>query len=91
MIRLLAVLLAMLAAVSLFIGDGTLAMPDWLILSQVRLPRSLLGVLVGVLLGVRVGVRVGVWVGLGVAFAVGVVCGIGASYSSTRLFPVSAT
>ena len=47
MIRLLALLLAMLAAVSLFIGDGTLAMPDALILVQVRLPRSLLGVLVG--------------------------------------------
>jgi iron complex transport system permease protein len=33
--------------VSLLIGDGTLALPDGLILWQVRLPRTLLGILVG--------------------------------------------
>ena len=47
MIRPLALLLACSAAMSLFIGDGTLALPDALILWQVRLPRTLLGMLVG--------------------------------------------
>jgi iron complex transport system permease protein len=47
MIRWLAVLLAVIAALSLFIGDATLALPDELILLQIRLPRTLLGVLVG--------------------------------------------
>ena len=47
MIRRLALLLAILAAMSLFIGDATLALPDGLILWQLRLPRTLLGVLVG--------------------------------------------
>jgi iron complex transport system permease protein len=47
MIRRLALLLAVLAAISLFIGEATLALPDWLILWQLRLPRTLLGVLVG--------------------------------------------
>ena len=47
MIRLLALFLAILLVVSLFIGDGTLAVPDALILWQVRLPRTLLGMLVG--------------------------------------------
>jgi iron complex transport system permease protein len=47
MIRKLALLLALLAMVSLLIGDGTLALPDGLILWQVRLPRTLLGILVG--------------------------------------------
>jgi len=47
MIRWLAVLLAALAVLSLFIGDATLALPDGLILWQLRLPRVLLGVLVG--------------------------------------------
>ena len=47
MIRLLALLLAGLAAVSLFIGDGTLALPDQVILLQLRLPRTVLGMLVG--------------------------------------------
>ena len=47
MIRRLALLLAALAVLSLFIGDATLALPDGLILWQLRLPRTLLGVLVG--------------------------------------------
>jgi iron complex transport system permease protein len=47
MIRKLALLLALLAMMSLLIGDGTLALPDGLILWQVRLPRTLLGILVG--------------------------------------------
>jgi iron complex transport system permease protein len=47
MIRLLALLLATLTVVSLLIGEGTLALPDTLILWQVRLPRTLLGLLVG--------------------------------------------
>jgi iron complex transport system permease protein len=47
MIRLLALLLAILTVVSLLIGEGTLALPDTLILWQVRLPRTLLGLLVG--------------------------------------------
>ncbi|HET7882575.1 MAG TPA: iron chelate uptake ABC transporter family permease subunit, partial [Acetobacteraceae bacterium] len=47
MIRWLAVLLAALAVLSLFIGDATLALPDRLILWQLRMPRMLLGVLVG--------------------------------------------
>jgi iron complex transport system permease protein len=40
------VLLA-LTALSLLIGDGILAVPDWLILSRIRLPRTLLALLVG--------------------------------------------
>jgi ABC-type cobalamin/Fe3+-siderophores transport system ATPase subunit/ABC-type cobalamin transport system permease subunit len=51
MIRMLALALAVLAVVSLFIGDGTLAAPHALILVQVRLPRSLLGILVDAGLG----------------------------------------
>jgi iron complex transport system permease protein len=47
MIRWLALLLAVLTAVSLFIGDATLALPDHLIFWQLRLPRTLLGLLVG--------------------------------------------
>jgi iron complex transport system permease protein len=47
MIRALALLLLVLAALSLFIGDATLALPDSLIFWQLRLPRTLLGVLVG--------------------------------------------
>jgi iron complex transport system permease protein len=47
MTRLLALLLAVLILMSLFIGDGTLALPDRIILVQVRLPRTLLGILVG--------------------------------------------
>ena len=47
MIRWLALLLAVLAAISLFIGDATLALPDGLILWQLRVPRTLLGMLVG--------------------------------------------
>ena len=51
MIRPLALLLVVLAALSLFIGDATLALPDGLILWQVRLPRTLLALLVGGALG----------------------------------------
>jgi iron complex transport system permease protein len=47
MIRLLAALLAALFIASLCIGDATLALPDALILWQVRLPRALLALLVG--------------------------------------------
>ena len=47
MIRLLALLLTGMVAVSLLIGDGTLALPDSVILLQVRLPRTLLALLVG--------------------------------------------
>ena len=47
MIRWLVLLLVVLAAISLFIGDATLAPPDALILWQLRVPRTLLGVLVG--------------------------------------------
>jgi iron complex transport system permease protein len=47
MIRWLVLLLVVLAAISLFIGDATLASPDALILWQLRVPRTLLGVLVG--------------------------------------------
>lgn len=47
MIRTLALLLAVLAALSLLIGDGTLALPDNLIFWQLRVPRTLLGLLVG--------------------------------------------
>jgi iron complex transport system permease protein len=47
MIRKLTLLLVVLAAMSLMIGDGTLALPDWLIFWQLRLPRTLLAVLVG--------------------------------------------
>jgi iron complex transport system permease protein len=47
MIRALALLLALLAALSLLVGDATLALPDWLILWQLRLPRTLLAMLVG--------------------------------------------
>jgi iron complex transport system permease protein len=60
MIRLLALVLAVLAVVSLFIGDATLAAPDALILVQVRLPRSLLGLLVGAGLGLSGAVLQGV-------------------------------
>jgi len=44
--RLIPLLLVLLAA-SLLIGDGILALPDWLILIQIRLPRTLLAALVG--------------------------------------------
>ena len=47
MIRRLALLLALLFAASLLIGDGIVALPHGIILAQVRLPRTLLGVLVG--------------------------------------------
>ena len=47
MIGSLALLLAVLAAISLFIGDATLALPDGLILWQLRVPRTLLAALVG--------------------------------------------
>jgi iron complex transport system permease protein len=47
MIRRLALLLAILAAMSLFMGDATFALPDSLIFWQLRLPRMLLGLLVG--------------------------------------------
>jgi len=47
MILRLAVLTGTLAAASLFVGDATLAWPDPLILVQLRLPRTLLGLLVG--------------------------------------------
>ena len=43
MTRRLVLLLAILAAMSLFIGDATLALPDGLILWQVTLPRTVLG------------------------------------------------
>jgi len=43
----LATALLAMFAVSLLIGDATLALPDRLILWQIRLPRSLLAVLVG--------------------------------------------
>ncbi len=45
--RRLALLLAALTAGSLFIGDGTLAVPDGLIFWQLRLPRTLLALMVG--------------------------------------------
>jgi iron complex transport system permease protein len=51
MICRLALLLALLMVASLFIGDATLALPDSLILWQLRLPRTLLSVLVGAGLG----------------------------------------
>lgn len=51
MIRWLVLLLAVLMVVSLLIGDGTLAAPDWLIFWQLRLPRTLLALLVGAGLG----------------------------------------
>lgn len=44
--RLIVLVLVLLAA-SLLVGDGILALPDWLILAQIRLPRTLLAVLVG--------------------------------------------
>jgi iron complex transport system permease protein len=43
----LAIGLLVLMAVSLLVGDGIVALPDWLILSRIRLPRTLLAVLVG--------------------------------------------
>ncbi len=43
----LAVLLPALMGASLLVGDGILALPDRLILLQIRLPRTLLAVLVG--------------------------------------------
>jgi len=43
----LAMLLLVLLLASLLIGDGILALPDRLILLQIRLPRTLLGALVG--------------------------------------------
>jgi iron complex transport system permease protein len=51
MIRWLVLLVLLLALVSLWVGDGTLALPDWLIFSQVRLPRTLLALLIGSSLG----------------------------------------
>ena len=47
MIRPLAVLLVVLFGISLCIGDASLAVPDGLILWQIRLPRALLALLVG--------------------------------------------
>ena len=54
MIRWLGLLLAVLAAISLLIGDATFALPDGLILWQLRVPRTLLGILVEVDWGCRV-------------------------------------
>jgi iron complex transport system permease protein len=51
MIPRLAMLLAALAALSLLIGDGTLALPDTAILTEIRLPRTALAVLIGAGLG----------------------------------------
>ncbi len=48
---LLGVLVLILLVVSLLIGDGILALPDRLILLQIRLPRTLLAALVGAGLG----------------------------------------
>lgn len=50
-ILLLTTVLLLAALGSLLVGDGTLAPPDWLILSQIRLPRTLLALLVGGSLG----------------------------------------
>ena len=47
MIRGLAVLLAAILLLSLLLGDGTVATPDWLILTRLRLPRTVLAALVG--------------------------------------------
>ena len=47
MIRWLAPLLAVLVVLSLLTGDATLALPDSLIFWQLRVPRTLLGLLVG--------------------------------------------
>lgn len=47
MIRRLALMLGALTVISLFIGDATLALPDWLILWQLRVPRTALALLVG--------------------------------------------
>ena len=47
MIRCLALLAGVLFMLSLLVGDGTLALPDRLILLQIRLPRTLLAALVG--------------------------------------------
>src|SRR6185436_11156591 len=47
MIRWLVLWLAILTIASLLIGDGTLALPDSLIFWQLRVPRTLLGLLVG--------------------------------------------
>ena len=43
----LGLVLAVLAGVSLLIGDGTLALPDASILTEIRLPRTLLALLIG--------------------------------------------
>jgi len=43
----LALLVALLVAASLLVGDGILALPDRLILLEIRLPRTLLAALVG--------------------------------------------
>ncbi len=43
----LMLLLVVLTAVSLLIGDGTLALPDLAILTEIRLPRTLLALLIG--------------------------------------------
>ncbi len=51
MTRRLALLLVLLTVVSLLIGDATVALPDWLILWELRLPRTLLSLLVGAGLG----------------------------------------
>jgi iron complex transport system permease protein len=47
MIRSLLLLLVVLTAASLFTGDATLALPDGLIFWQLRVPRTLLGLMVG--------------------------------------------
>ena len=51
MIRCLVLLLIVLLAASLLIGDGIIAWPDWLIFTQIRLPRTILAALVGAGLG----------------------------------------
>jgi iron complex transport system permease protein len=51
MMRWLALLLLVLLAASLLVGDGILAWPDWLIFTQIRLPRTVLAALVGAGLG----------------------------------------
>jgi iron complex transport system permease protein len=47
MMRWLAVLLAAAVLISLLLGDGIAALPDRLILIQLRLPRTLLAILIG--------------------------------------------
>ena len=51
MTRWLGGLLLGLVLLSVWVGDGTLAVPDWLIFTQIRLPRTVLAALVGASLG----------------------------------------